>query len=304
MLFRHEWQTAPVDLVTACRVLVQVAEQGSVTRGASVLGIPQSVASRRLAALERTLGADLLDRRARRARLTPTALDLLPLARRLVRAADELAVAAERAGARPRSLLVGVGPLVTPRALADVVAAGRDAGLRLEVDAQGAGARRAAVDERVADAAVVPVPPDRATWRVPLGVAEDAVGPGARVHLAALRVVRGAERVRRVLLLPEDDVPHVRDPLLRLRDALGLRPGQVVVAPSDASATAAVLAGDLVVCSAAEATALDLRWRPLGELGDGTWARGHALVAVDRGEQATLVAALAAPLRRMLGVPA
>ncbi|WP_307199953.1 LysR family transcriptional regulator [Nocardioides zeae] len=293
-----------MDLVAACRVLVQVGEQGSVTRGAAVLGVPQSVASRRLAALERTLGADLLDRRARRARLTPTAQDLLPLARRLVRTADELGVAAERAGSRPRSLLVGAGPLVTPRALADVVAAGRDAELRLEVDVQDASARRTAVDERVADAAVVPVPPDRATWRVPLGVAEDAVGPGARVHLAALRVVRGAEGVRRVHLLPEDDVPHVRDPLLRLRDALGLRPGQVAVATSDAAATAAVLAGDLVVCSAAEARALDLRWRPLGELADGTWARGHTLVTGDRGEQAALGAALAVPLRRLLGVPA
>lgn len=285
-------------------MLVQVGEQGGVTRGAAVLGVPQSVASRRLAALERALGADLLDRRARRARLTPTAQDLLPLARRLVRTADELEVAAARVGARPRSLLVGAGPLVTPRALADVVAAGDDVGLRLELDLRDAAGRRAAVDERVADAAVVPVPPDRATWRVPLGVAEDAVGPGARVHLAALRVVRGAERVRRVHLLPEDDVPHVRDPLLRLRDALGLRPGQVAVATSDTAATAAVLAGDLVVCSAADAQALDLRWRPLGELDSATWARGHALLAADRAEQGGLAAALDVPLRRLLGVPA
>lgn len=285
-------------------MLVQVGEQGGVTRGAAVLGVPQSVASRRLAALERALGADLLDRRARRARLTPTAQDLLPLARRLVRTADELEAAAARVGARPRSLLVGAGPLVTPRALADVVAAGDDAGLRLVLDLRDAAGRRAAVDERVADAAVVPVPPDRATWRVPLGVAEDAVGPGARVHLAALRVVRGAERVRRVHLLPEDDVPHVRDPLLRLRDALGLRPGQVAVATSDTAATAAALAGDLVVCSAADALALDLRWRPLGELDPATWARGHTVVAADRAEQGGLVAALDVPLRRLLGVPA
>jgi DNA-binding transcriptional LysR family regulator len=304
MLDGHEWHTARVDLVAACRVLVQVGEQGSVTRGAAVLGVPQSVASRRLAALERTLGADLLDRRARRARLTPTAQDLLPLARRLVRTADELGLAAERAGRRPRSLLVGAGPLVTPRALADVVEAGRDRELRLEVDVRDVIARRTAVDERVADAAVVPVPADRATWCVPLGIAEDAVGPGARIHLAVLRVVRGADRARRVQLLPEDDVPHVRDPLLRLRDALGLRPGQVAVATSDAAATAAVLAGDLVVCSAAEAEALDLHWRPVGELADGTWVRGHALVTGDRGEEAALADALAVPLGRLLGVPA
>ena len=52
-----------------------------------------------------------------------------------------------------------------------------------------------------------------------------------RVYLETLRIGRAASGpARRIWIQPEDDVPHIRDPLTRLRDAVGLRPAQLVAA--------------------------------------------------------------------------
>jgi len=67
-----------MDLIGGCRAFVCVSETGSFTEGAAVAGIPQPVASRRIAALERHLGERLFDRSTRRARLTPFGRDMLP----------------------------------------------------------------------------------------------------------------------------------------------------------------------------------------------------------------------------------
>ncbi|MDF9717839.1 LysR family transcriptional regulator, partial [Nocardioides sp. ChNu-99] len=90
-----------MDLVAACRLLVAVGERGSVTEAAAAAGVAQSVASRRVAALEQRLDVVLLDRSARRARLTGAGRHLLPAARRVVVAAEELEAAAARAGRGP-----------------------------------------------------------------------------------------------------------------------------------------------------------------------------------------------------------
>jgi DNA-binding transcriptional LysR family regulator len=45
-----------MDLVASCRVFVHVGERGSFTLGAAAARVPQSVASRRIAALEEHFG--------------------------------------------------------------------------------------------------------------------------------------------------------------------------------------------------------------------------------------------------------
>ncbi|WP_290048771.1 hypothetical protein, partial [Nocardia nova] len=152
-------------------------------------------------------------------------------------------------------------------------------------------------------AAILAVPADRGVWRVPLGLA-DTTGPhSAPVFLETLRVLRlsGQQRRRGVWIQPEDDVPHIRDRITRLRDSLGLRPAQVEVAPSLVTAVAEVLDGtDLLLCSPAQAAELGLHWRPIGEV---ELARGYDIAAGSR-EDAERVRALGAePIGRCLGVP-
>jgi DNA-binding transcriptional LysR family regulator len=71
-----------VDLIGCCRAFVSVTETGSFTAGAAAAHIPQPVASRRVAALERHLGERLFDRSAYRVRLTPFGRDMLLSAKR------------------------------------------------------------------------------------------------------------------------------------------------------------------------------------------------------------------------------
>jgi DNA-binding transcriptional LysR family regulator len=54
------------------RLLATVVRQGAVTRGAEALGMPPATVSRRLAALEREVGARLIERSSRRFELTET----------------------------------------------------------------------------------------------------------------------------------------------------------------------------------------------------------------------------------------
>ncbi|MGW9349571.1 LysR family transcriptional regulator [Nocardiopsis flavescens] len=287
-----------MDLVGACRAFVHVSDRGGFTPGAAAARIPQPVASRRVAALERHLGGRLFDRSTRRAVLTPFGREVLPAARRLVRLAEELEYDAERARHSP--LRLAVPETCATRDLAALGAAGRDAGVRLDFRPGPPGTRSAALRDREVRAAVLAVPPGGAVWTVPLGVGS-ATAPGVRtLFLETLRVGRG-ERAgggRRLWIQPEDDVPHVRDPLLRARDALGLGPGQVAVASSVADAATEVLVrGDLLLCPAGQAEELGLYWCGLGE---PVVARGYDLVAEGPEEAERLRVPLAAALAHCL----
>ncbi|WP_304454829.1 LysR family transcriptional regulator [Nocardiopsis sp. YSL2] len=290
-----------MDLVGACRAFVYVSDRGSFTLGAAAARIPQPVASRRVAALEKHLGARLFDRTSRRATLTRFGRDMLPSARRLVDLAESMEHDAHRARQAPFGLAV---PDVCPtRGLALLAAEGRRRGLRLDPRPGPPGERVHLLRSREVRAAVLAVPPGEATWTVPLGVA-GAVEPAVAVaYVETLRVGRTDPPVgaRRVWIQPEDDVPHIRDPLTRIRDAVGLRPGQVAVAASLASAAAEVLASaDLLLCSRGQAEELGLHWRPLGEIG---LARGYDVSADDAGDAEPLRGALHEPLGHCLGTP-
>ncbi|MDE3724187.1 LysR family transcriptional regulator [Nocardiopsis sp. N85] len=287
-----------MDLVGACRAFVHVSDRGSFTLGAAAARIPQPVASRRVAALERHLGGRLFDRSTRRAVLTPFGREVLPAARRLILLAEELEYDAERARHSPVRL--AVPEVCGTRDLAALGAAGRDAGLRLDFRQVPPAARADALRDRDVHAAVLAVPPDGAAWTVPLGVGA-AARPGVRaVYLETLRVGRGQRPStgRRLWIQPEDDVPHVRDPLLRLRDALGLGPAQIAVAPSLADAATEVLvSSDLLLCPAGQAESLGLYWC---ELGEPVLARGYDLVAESTEESERLRDPLADALAHCL----
>ncbi|MFD9903452.1 LysR family transcriptional regulator [Streptomyces sp. NPDC059063] len=290
-----------MDLVGACRAFVSVSERGSFTVGAAAARMSQPVASRRVAALEERFGEPLFERTSRRAVLTPFGRDLLPAARQLVQAADVLLHEAEAAHRKPWRLAV---PGICATAdLARLVADARGHGVTLELRVAPPTQRTELIHAQQVRAALLAVPEDEATWSVPLGLAT-AQDPGVkRVYLETLRVGRGSPApARRVWIQPEDDVPHIRDPLTRLRDALGLRPAQLVAAADLTTAAANVLcAHDLLLCSPAQAGELGLTWRPIGEI---TLRRGFALTAAADGNPQHLQARLGEAIARCLGTDA
>ncbi|WP_245718024.1 LysR family transcriptional regulator [Nocardia miyunensis] len=288
-------------MVAACRAFVSVSSHGSFTAGAAAARIPQSVASRRIAALEQHFGARLLDRTSRTATLTAFGRDMLPSARRLVELAEAMRDEAERARSRPFRMAVPAvcGPLPLARLVADGTARG------LTLDLHPADPRERAELARTQEvrAALVAVPADRAVWRIPLGLADTGGPHSTPIYLETLRAGR-ADRDsprRRVWLQPEDDVPHIRDRIIRLRDSLGLQPVQVVVGQPLVTAAAAVLASeDLLLCSPTQAAEFGLNWRPIGELDP---ARGYDIAAAYP-EDADRVATLPhRVIARCLGLP-
>ncbi|MFF8960551.1 LysR family transcriptional regulator [Streptomyces sp. NPDC014894] len=289
-----------MDLVGACRAFVSVGEYGGFTAGAAAAGMAQSVASRRVAALEERLGEQLFERTTRRAVLTPFGRDLLPAARRLVRAADELLHEAEDARHRPWRL--AMPDVCSTAALARLIAEARDHGITLDLRLAPPTRRAELVLAQQVRAALLAVPADEAGWSLPLGLA-GARDPGVRrVYLETLRLGRASPGpARRVWIQPEDDVPHLRDPLTRLCEAVGLRPVQLAAAELTTAAAEVYRSGDLLLCSPAQAGELALHWRPIGEI---ALRRGFALAASADGNPQHLAARLGDAVARCLGADA
>ncbi|MFB4422741.1 LysR family transcriptional regulator [Streptomyces sp. QL37] len=98
------------------RAFLAIADEGSVTRAAALLGVTQPVVSRTLAALERHLGVRLVDRSTHHLALTPEGVAFRDKAAAAVGAFDE-AVGPGRSHDRP--LRIGhawsaLGPYTTP----------------------------------------------------------------------------------------------------------------------------------------------------------------------------------------------
>lgn len=309
MRFRH--RMTAVDLVNACRVFVHVGEHGSFTLGAAAARVPQSVASRRVAALEEHFGRPLFDRSTRRAALTAFGQEMLPSARRLVQLAEALELHAQEAKLLPLSVAVpetcGLGRL------AHLDAAAREAGIILDVRQAGPAVRAELLTARQVRAALVAVPAEAATWRVALGLASAAAtattttsaratAPVAALRLEALRPSRTRRAFHRIWIQPEDDVPHVRDPLLHAGHRAALLPAQIVVAASLVAAAGETLrSSDHLLCSAQQADDLGLRWRPLAGLQP---ARGYEVSAATGDDAARIREILGAHLADALGARA
>lgn len=287
-----------MDLVGACRAFVCVSEFGSFTAGADAARMSQPVVSRRVAALEERFGEQLFERTSRRAVLTPFGRDMLPTARQLVQAADVLLHEAGTAKRKPWRL--AVPGVCSTAGLARLIAEAREHGITLEPRAAVPSERLELIHSRQVRAALIAVPADEARWSVPLGLA-GARDPGVkRIYLETLRAGRASTGpVSRVWIQQEDDVPHIRDPLTRLRDAVGLRPAQLVAADDLTGAAAEVLCTrDLLLCSPAQAAEFAMSWRPIGELELG---RGFALAADADGDPRRIEARLGDAIARCLG---
>ncbi|HET6291324.1 MAG TPA: LysR family transcriptional regulator [Amycolatopsis sp.] len=286
-----------VDLIGSCRAFVSVSEAGTFTAGAAIARIPQPVASRRIAALERHFGERLFDRSTRRARLTPFGRDMLPSAKRLVTLADAMEHDARRAKLRP--LRLAMPETCTVRELAELDAAARALDVFLEFRQAPPRERAELVRTQEVRAALTVVPAEEGVWKVPLGLASRGKPRAGALYLETLRVGRSGRAPRRVWLQPEDDVPPIRDRLFRIRDSVGLRPAQVSVADSlTAAAAAAFGSDDLLLCSPAQAAELGLAWQPLGEI---RLARGFEITA-GLGEDAQRIRARLWPdIARCLG---
>lgn len=278
-------------------MFVHVADRASFTDGAAAAHVPQSVASRRIAALEAHLGRRLFDRTTRRTALTPFGQDMLPSARRLVELADAFEDDSDRALLRP--LTVAVPETLGVRALAELDVAARDHATTLEFRAAPPRRREQLVRSREVRCGLVAVPPAEATWTVSLGVATRDEPTSAPSRLELLRPSRDRPSGPRLWLQPEDDAPPVRDTARRAGHRAGLAPAQVAMAPTLTAAVSAVVRReDLLLCSRAEAAALGLRWRALR---DPVLVRGHAVLATDRGDARLLTGDLWSVLARGLG---
>jgi DNA-binding transcriptional LysR family regulator len=105
----------PVDLdLRLVRYFVAVADHLNFGRAAAALYVPQPSLSRQIRSLEQELGARLFDRTTQGTQLSAAGEVFLPLARELLRAADEAAARA-RAVALPRQITIGytTGIIVT-----------------------------------------------------------------------------------------------------------------------------------------------------------------------------------------------
>ncbi|WP_350346800.1 LysR family transcriptional regulator [Agromyces sp. G08B096] len=291
------------DLIAACTAFVAVAERESFTAGALGAGITQSVASRRVAALEAHVGGRLFDRSSRQVALTEFGRRILPAAQRLVAAADDLVDEVDDARRAPV-------PIAVPRHLDPALGARLSAAVAGAMTAQLVESSPRERDAWVADGrvrlALQHVEPDRAAWSRPLGVAgipsPQPHDPGASpptLFLSELRPRRGGGDRRVLWIQPEDDVPHVRDRVERARNAAGLTPGLVRVADALVWAAArAMIHDDLVLCTPDEAGALGLEWRPLGDL---HLRRGYAVTHRDPDLAARFTAAGRAVLAALFG---
>ncbi|MEV5201746.1 LysR family transcriptional regulator [Streptomyces sp. NPDC053720] len=287
-----------MDLVGACRAFISVSEHGSFTVGAAAARMSQPVASRRVAALEERFGEQLFERMSRRAVLTPFGREMLPAARQLVQAADVLLEEAEASKGKPWRL--AVPGLCSTAALARLIAEAREHGITLDLRIAAPARRIEFIHAQSVRAALLAVPSDEATWSVPLGLA-GVQDPGVRrVYIETLRMGRASPGpARRIWIQPEDDVPHIRDPLTRLRDAVGLRPAQLMAATDLPTAAAEVLrTRDLLLCSPAQAEEFAWHWRPVGEV---ALSRGFALVAAAGGNPQHIEARLGTAIGRCLG---
>jgi DNA-binding transcriptional LysR family regulator len=140
----------------AFRVLLAVAERGSFSAGARAIGLSQPTAGRRIAELERALGAPLLVRRSRGVIPTAAGEEVLTGARRMAEGAH---AALRRLGGSDATLrrsvrisvTEGLGALWLPHHLAALRAAAPGARIELHVDNLPAdlGARQADVAIRL-----------------------------------------------------------------------------------------------------------------------------------------------------------
>lgn len=100
-----------MDLLAAMRTFVQIVDRGSMTAAAEALGRSQPAVVRTLAALEKNLGATLLQRTTRRMSLTPEGRDYLERCRRILADVEDAELAVGPQDGEPRGMLRITAPV-------------------------------------------------------------------------------------------------------------------------------------------------------------------------------------------------
>lgn len=247
---------------------VTVAGQGTFTGAADALGIPQPLLSRRIKNLEREWGTQIFDRSSRGAGLTPCGELLLPYAQGLVERARHLdRVAASVTASLVR--VIGVPPDCSPSALARIIRAAADRGLRVNMQEAPARTRAAGLKAGTLAAALLRVPAGTGPLIVRTGLAGPSGRPAGRhVHFDTLRPRRTppAGGPVTLLLVPGDDIEVFTDHLHQATARAGLPAGCTRVASSAAAAAAEVLAGQsLLLCDEPLGRRHQLSWSPLAD---------------------------------------
>ncbi|WP_104190487.1 LysR family transcriptional regulator [Cryobacterium sp. Y82] len=288
-----------MDIVAGCEAFVSVSRRGSFTYGAAECGIPQSVASKRIASLEDHLGGQLLDRTTRRVELTELGRTLLPSASAIVSLAEGLRDQARRQLHRPVTLMMPTALAVADLSQIAIAARKHDFALRIETAEPAVRGEMVRVGQ--AEYAVQPVPAADAVWQVNLGVASAQTTGDSQFQLESIRVRRGEMKrpTRKLWIQTEDNVPHIRDRITWLANSISLQPGQLKVADTLIEAVVGVAGSkDLLLCSEREADHLQLHWRPIREL---HLVRGYALASRTGERDAELLDGSASPIACALG---
>lgn len=289
-----------VDLIAGCRCFVEVSDRGSFTAAAVSLGIVQPVVSRRVAALERSLGGALFHRSTRNVVLTPLGATMLGKARQLCELADEFSLQAVDQRARPVRLCVPEHCELSD--LSAVVATAHRLGFQIKICRcdvyRGVHSFRALE----VDLLVETGPEAEAQWAAQLGVAGQRNAGTGRFFLDSMRTFPLTEPAAALWLQAIDDVPAIRDPLLRAGDRAALIRRQLRVASHLTEWIAPVsYTGSLLLCTEVEAARHGLFWRAIGDLELHRFLRVTAREPVP---ELTGAAEFSRTMARALGMPA
>ena len=248
------------------RLLVAVAEHGSISAAARLLLISQPSASARMKELERHLGLELLDRRTRGAELTADGRAVTDWARAVVDAADVLLTGAQAlATSRDAQLTIAasqtVGEYLTPAWLADYRRTQPDRPVRLQV--MNSRDVIAALRAREVDLGFIETP------RVPADLARRKVGQDrltlvvAPGHPLARRRSVGREELAELSLASREDGSGTREALSR---SLGRAVEPALELDSNAAVKVEVASGGYPAVLSELAVAAELRDRRLVEV--------------------------------------
>ncbi|MFJ9930329.1 LysR family transcriptional regulator [Streptomyces misionensis] len=264
-----------MDLLAHLEAYVATADEASFSRAADRLGIAQPLLSRRVKTLEGHFGGPLFDRSRRQVTTTELGVLLLPYARDVLDRAQRLRQAA-RSARHSRVRAVGVPADCAPAALARALRAAGEHGITLGMRELPPLERESGLADGSLAYALVRTAPERASFRVPLGLASapgDAAPEAPRaVHLEELRPRRRrlggppAPAPPPILVLAEDQVPCFDDRFARAIARAGLPEGRIRPAGPPSDAFAGTLAGRaLLLCTEPYARRYGAAWAPLGD---------------------------------------
>lgn len=260
--------------VLQLRVLREVARRGSISAAAEALDYTQPAVSRQLAALERTAGRPLVERRARGTRLTPLGEVLLRRAETVLAELDAAQADLERfedPGERPVRLVTfptAVASFV-PAAIADVRRRAPGAAVEVELRADARDATAGLHGDRLDVWLVNAAPQERldaqvhAVRRDPFWCCLPAGHPAATAPFVALRTL-----ARERLIVTADSLCADRALVLDACAAAGFRP-RIAAHSDDPATTQGLVAAGVGVALLPEmaltAVRDDVVLRPLGE---------------------------------------